>query len=318
MSSASAGIARHASTRALVGFGLVAATVAWIALCTSLTVLSAERLADSANELLEADELRAFLSDELEDQVGAVAPGVAGTPQLDEATDLALDDPAFVEAFRGSLIALHDQVFSGDDATLVLDSGAVSAATQRSLAQVDPGLAAQIPPDFRVDVSLADVDQIPDLSWVTTLVDAVAIVGALIAIVLLALALASAPDRPAVLARVGRWAVVLAGAQLIAAFVLPLLLLAVASGGWPEVGIRAWRAFASGLVLPSIVLALVGVGLLAGARWLRRPQAPEPRPGVAPPTSDRIREPVAPGAPSTPAARGPVRDRVRSWVWPER
>jgi len=217
------------------------------------------------------------------------------------------------------LIALHEYVFQGRDSALVLDSGAVSSATVASLGQVDPAIAAQLPPDVRFDVSLADVDQIPELSWVTTLVNTVVVLGAIASLALLGSGIALASDRGRPVGRIGRWAVVLAVAQLVAALLLPLLFLAVAGSGWPEVGVRTWKAFAAGLVVPAIVLGIIGVGLLVLARQLRAAPVPAPAPPASsppPPPPSPPRSPEPHPGPTPPATDSP-RERVRDWVWPD-
>ncbi len=312
---------RRASGGLLVGLGLLTATLTWVALSLQLTVLSADRLADSASELLEADQVRNALSGKVEDEIAVYVPAAVGTPQLDAATDSTLDDPRFVSAFEQTLIALHEYVFQGRESTLFLDSGAVSSAAVTSLREVDPALATQVPPDARLNVSLADIGEVPELSWVTTLVNTAIVVGAVVALALLAGGVAAAADRTRPVARIGRWAVVLAVAQLVAALLLPLLFLVIVGGGWLEVGVRTWKAFAAGLVVPAIVLGIVGAGLLVVARQLRpapvaapvQPASPAPPPPPPPPAA----APAEPVADVPPPAGDSPRERVRDWVWPD-
>jgi len=305
----------------LVGLGLLAATIAWSALVVRVTVLDADRLADSAEELLGAEEVRDAVAGNLEDEIAPLLPAGTETPGFDDATDATIEDPQFVAAFSSALVTLHENVFAGSDAPLVLDSGAVGAASTNGLASVDPALAAQVPPGTRLDVPLTTVDP-PDLSWVTTVVTLVMILGAVAAVGLLASGLATTPHRAVTLRRIGRFALVLAAVQLLVAVVVPSLLLLVLGSGWPEVGIRTWRAFAWGLVIPAMVLTVVGGGCVLGARALRRttrsePAAPSPgRVGSPPPApAPSPAGPAPAAAPSRPA--GSERERIRDWVWPD-
>ena len=301
----------------LVGLGLFVATISWVALAIQLTVLDAERLADSASELLQTDQVRDALSGKVEDQLAEVTAVDIPPSELDAAADATLDDPRFVRAFEDALIALHERVFQGSDTTLILDGGQVGAATRSGVENVDPALAQQVPTDLRLDISLTEIDEIPDLSWVDRLVTLIALIGLMGAVALLASGVATTNERPRALARIGRWAIVLAGAQLLAALLLPWIFRAIASGGWPEVGVRSWEAFAAGLVVPAILLAIIGTGLLVAAQWLRRsqPAGGTPVTASAPP----------PAAPVAPAPREPApapdadsaRERVRDWVWPD-
>ncbi len=302
----------------MVVLGLLVATIAWSALVVRVTVLDAARLADSAEEILRADEVREALGGRLEEQLAPVVPLGAGTPELAAVTDATLDDPRFVSAFSASLVALHDRVFQGSGSSLILDPGAVGAASSDSLVAVDPSLADKVPADLRLDVPLTTIDDLPNLSWLTNLVTAVAIVGGIAAIVLLTLGVTATPHRRVPLRRIGRFALVLAAVQLLVAFLVPTLLLLVFGSGWPEVGIRAWRAFAWGLVIPAVALGIVGAACLAGARALGRPTStPDQAPPIQQqplPRKDAARP--SPG-PARPASEQSGKDRIRNWVWPE-
>lgn len=301
----------------------MAATVAWSALVLRVTVLDADRLADSAEELLAAEQVRSVVGGNLEDQLAPLLPAGTETPGFDDAADATLEDPQFIAAFSSALVALHENVFAGSDAPLVLDGGAVGAASANGLASVDPALAAQVPPGSRLDVPLTTVDP-PDLSWITTVVTLVLVLGGIAAVTLLAVGLATTPHRAVPLRRIGRFALVLAVVQLLGAIILPSLLLLVFGSGWPEVGIRTWRAFAWGLVIPAAVLAVVGAGCLVGARVLRSGAGPAPTspppPKPAAPASPAVAPPPAGAVP--PVGASPERDRtdkdrIRDWVWPD-
>ncbi|MCZ7531430.1 MAG: hypothetical protein M5U31_14485 [Acidimicrobiia bacterium] len=293
---------RRSAGSSFVVVGLLLATIAWSALVLRLTVLDASRLADSAEEVLRANEVRKALGGRLEEQLAPVVPLEAGTPEFAAVTDATLDDPRFISAFSASLVALHDRVFQGSESSLILDPGAVGAASSDSLAAVDPSLAAQVPADLRPDVPLTTIDDLPNLSWLSNLVTAVAILGGIGAVVLLTLGVTTTPHRRVPLRRIGRFALVLAAVQLLVALLVPSLLLLVFDGGWPEVGIRAWRAFAWGLVIPAAALGFVGAASLV----IARSQARSPAHPAA-----------AHGAPSAPEPRASGKDRVRNWVWPD-
>ncbi len=251
----------------LLRVGLILGCVGYAAYCLEATVLDAHRVEGAAREMLSASSVKDPLVRRLEYAIAIHLP--PGTPldpaMLDKAAHQALGKPAFVDAFSGALLAVHQHVFSHASGPIALNTVMVADAARQALTEVDPQVANMLPPDAQLTV-LVDTDKIPDLSRWTGPIRTTARAAGLLAAVCLVLGFATEKHRPRVLGRIGRWMLVIGVAQLAFFVALPKLVLPQ-FGSWAEV---AGSVIATGsfLVAPALALIAFGIGMvLFGGRW---------------------------------------------------
>lgn len=273
-------------------------------------VLDRDRFADRASALLATPEARKLLADELAGQLAvAVAPKLEslGLPQLAEPDSLArvvapslvsaLASPAVGALQRHLLLSLHDAAFSGvfeqgsgaglEGSRVILDLRPALAGFTAGLPAQAAGVVAAIAPEELV-LRVADVPQLAAARDALRLAAVGLPVSVAIGILAALMAVLAAARRSRAIVGVGL-AVALGGLLVLAATYLaePLFDMVVRPSLAASLAADVLREAAQDIVSPSLVvvavgLAIVGLGLLAGAIRGHGPRRAHP---------DYVREP---------------------------
>ncbi|QGG96062.1 hypothetical protein [Actinomarinicola tropica] len=250
----------------LVGLGLVVASLAWICLSITRTVLDPDRSAAIAEDVYRDPEVRDQLRSSMADAIDAAVPDGVDVSRLDvvDAADRALDDPAVEALLVDGLVRAH-QRFLGDDPNpdepIVVDGAALASATRRQLVSAQPELAGVVPEIPSLAVTLP-TDSIPNAGGLRDrLVAATAVLAALAAGLVVA-AFVVTDNRARVLRRVGFWLIGAAAFWVIIGTALPSLAHLLLPGQAAIIG-AIWGVAAGGMRQPSITAGIAGVAALA-------------------------------------------------------
>jgi hypothetical protein len=254
----------------LAGGGLAAGSYG-----VSTTVLDTEALDRATSEVLTTDGDSTALVNQLDRVMGiAIDTGVAanGDPafaaqveanraKVRAAAITALNDPAMRAAVRRSVESLQSRLAETQAPTSEVQGTTIAVIAKQELAKQDPALAAQLPESL-APVTIS-AERSPAQTWVARLQD-LTIKLALVALALVAIGILIAPNRAAVLRRVGRWALFVGGIPwmlfgLLPNYVLPHL----GAAGGTLAGFL--HAAGTDLVIPAAVLATGGLGLFLAA-----------------------------------------------------
>ena len=315
----------------LVGFGLVAASLAWVCLSMSRTVLDPERSEAIAEDVYRDPEVRAQLERSMATAVDEAIPEGVTVSRLDitDAAERALDDPAVEQLLVGGLVRAHQRFLGADpnpDEPIVVDGTALAAATRVELVNAQPELAAVVPEVPSIAVTLP-TDSIPDAGGLRgRLVAATALLAAVGAGLVVA-AIVVTNDRARVLRRVGFWLIGAAAFWVVIGTALPSLAHLMLPDQAAIIA-AIWGVAAGGMRQPSITAAVVGVAALvlsvvwmAGSaiarRYGNRPARREAAPAPAyVPVAAATRAPASPApapapiyAPAPPTAYAPTYSR---------
>ena len=254
----------------LAGGGLAAGSYG-----LSTTVLDPSALDRATTELLNENGDSTAIVNQLDQIMGiAIDAGVAanGDPAFAAQVEAnrakvraaavdALNDPELRGAIRRSVESLQSKVTDGTLPTAEVQGTTVAAIARQELAKQDPALAAQLPESL--DPLTISVAKPTTPTWLDRLRDMTGKL-ALIAFALVGVGLLVAPNRAAVLRRVGRWALVAGGIPALLFGVLPTFVLPyLGTAGGTMAGFL--RGSGSDLVMPAIVLAVGGLGLFLAA-----------------------------------------------------
>lgn len=329
---------RRSVAGAILGVSLLIGSLAWSGFVAVNTVFDPDRSREVAAELLDNDAVREQLADNLSLALRNMIPlEVQVSDQAIDgvSTDL-LDDPAVEAAILNAFAATHGAFLGEGDAPEVIDLTAVSTAARAALVQTAPQLDALVPEAPPLIVTLP-TERIPDASPVRSFLQRTVPVLAGVAILGAVLALFFTSDRPSILRRAGTWALMTTAFYLVIGVGVPFLLRQYAPDQ-AEVIAALFAALLRTTLVPSMVLGIVGVGLLgAAAVWAgavaRTPApraAPEPPPrrtaqvsagprrAAAPITEswqsrppEPQRQRAQPAAAASPVRRGPAPGRAR-------
>ena len=256
-----------------LSLGLTAGGISAGSYGLSSTVLDPAALDKATSSLLSDQASSAEIVNQLDNIMGvAVDAGVAanGDPafaasvadkraKVRAAAQSALNDPQMRDAIKRSLASLQSNVGTLNDATATVQGAAVARTAKTELAKQDPALAAQLPNELNPITISATQAKSSSSSWMDV-VRGMAGKAALIALGLLGVALLFAPNRAALLRRMGRWAMVVGGIPVLMFALLPSYVL-------PHLGSigGALGSFLQGssanIVAPSSVLAACGLFL---------------------------------------------------------
>src|SRR4051812_26853365 len=186
-------------------------------------VFDADNFAIRAQSALRQDAIRSTISDEL--VATAIREGstelIQAKPLLQTVVNAALDTPAFRKLFRTAATNLHQLAFTRDDRSVALDLADVGQVIIGAAKSIAPDVARNIPSDL--DARLIDFRK---RQWATTTLEVadnvrfLGIVLPIAALLLIAGAIAVAPDRRRGVARVGIAITVVAAIGFIALLLL--------------------------------------------------------------------------------------------------
>ena len=295
----------------ILGPGLLIGSFAWSGFLALRTVFDEDRSREVAEELLDNDEVRKQLAENFGTAIEATVPD--GVPisaeQVDAAALAVLDDPRITNLIIEAFTSTHKAFLGEGDAPESLDLGPVAEAAREQIIAAAPGVAESIPEAPELVVELP-TERIPDSSPVKNFLETTVPFLAGISLVMVGLAFLTTSDRPSVLKRAAFWAIGTTVVYLIIGLGLPALLRVVAPEQ-AEVLAALLAALLRTTLVPSIVLGVVGAGLLI-ASWVwpsgerRRDRADpvpvaanRPEPVVRPRTSPEPR--IPPASPPTAA-----------------
>jgi len=299
----------------ILGPGLLIGSFAWSGFLALRTVFDEDRSREVAEELLDNDEVRSQLAENLGVAIEAAVPdGVPiSTEQVDAAALAVLDDPRITNLIIEAFTSAHKAFLGEGDAPESLDLGPVAEAAREQIIAVAPGVAESLPeaPELLVELP---TERIPDSSPVKNFLETSVPFLAGISLVMVGLAFLTTSNRPSVLKRAALWAIGTTVVYLIIGLGLPALLRVVAPEQ-AEVLAALLAALLRTTLVPSIVLGVVGAGLLiaswvwpSGERTRDRaepvPVASRPEPVVRTPTSPEPR--IQPPAPTPRPAPAPA------------
>ncbi len=298
----------------ILGPGLLIGSFAWSGFLALRTVFDEDRSREVAEELLDNDEVRSQLAENLGVAIEAAVPDDVpiSAEQVDAAALAVLDDPRVTNLILDAFGSTHKAFLGQGDAPESLDLGPVAEVAREQIVAIAPGVAESLPDAPELVVELP-TERIPDSSPVKNFLETSVPFLAAFSLVMVLLAFLTTSDRPSVLKRAALWAMGTTVVYLIIGLGVPALLRAIAPAQ-AEVLAALLTALLRTTLVPSIVLGVVGAGLLI-ASWVwpsgdrvrsRREAAPVPRPQPAPvPRSERAPAPLPQPAPQTPPA--PIR-----------
>ena len=274
----------------ILGPALLIGSFAWSGYLALQTVFDEDRSETIARELLDNDEVRAQVAENLGVAIERALPeGVpVSAAQVDAAALAVLDDPRVTDLLIEALGSTHRAFLGQGDAPETVDLNPLADVAREQIARVSPAAADAISTEADWTVDLP-TERIPDSSPVKSFLETAVPYLAGISIVMVLMAFLTTSDRPSVLRRAAFWAIGTTAVYLVLGLGIPALLRSFAPDQ-AEVLAALLTALLRTTLIPSLVLGGVGAALLV-ASWIwptgggeRRPtraaapEAPAPRP----------------------------------------
>ncbi len=266
----------------ILGLSLVLASVAWAGFVMSRTVLDPGRSERLADQVFENEQLRGALSERLATGLQSVIPGDIPVPPelLEQAADLALDDPAVQTLVRDGIVATHRNALEGNSEPVTLDASALGVAGREALVSLRPELAAVVPEIPPVEVTLP-TGKLSFLGTIRDFVERFTTICAVLALVGSLSALLLTTDRPAILRRVSFWAFGAAAFWMVVGFGVPWMAKTLAPSSDAIVAAMV-DVFFGAMIPPAITMAVVGAALFgASLLWSAVPTGDARQPAMA-------------------------------------
>ncbi len=251
----------------ILGLSLVLASVSWAGYVLTKTVLDPDRSERLADQVLDNEALRAALVGRLAAAIEASLPADVPVPrqQLEQAANVALDDPRVDTMVRDGIVRTHRNALEGNTEPVVLDASALGAAARDALIGVRPELANVLPEAPPVNIELPTAG----LSWLgrlRSLAQRVSIILGAAATLGVILSLFVAKNRPAILRRVSIWAFGASAFWLIVGYGVPFLAKTVAPSSTAIITAMI-DVFFGAMIRPALFMGAFG-GLLLAASML--------------------------------------------------
>jgi hypothetical protein len=252
------------------GLGLAVASTGW---WLERNFLDTKRFTGTANDMLDEEDTQSAITHVLVRQLSSAAGHdlELAEPFLATVVEQVVDSVPFRAIFDRALAAAHELVFERDAEQIVLDLTATYDRIKAPLDQIAPRLAEDLPSRDELRVVVLERSQL------TTAWDAIDVVEDVIAIMTVAALLLLTAG---VALAYERWrALALAAWVLVGTLAFVLLALVVARAVIPDrisdtVYARAAKTgfgvITHGLVVQSIVLAVLGGVVALAARWTQR------------------------------------------------
>ncbi len=289
------------------GIGLVAASTGW---WLERNYLHTSRFTDTANELLDQDEVQAELASVLVRQLSRQAGTnlQVAEPFLASIVGQVVDSDAFRTVFDTALSNAHRVLVDRNTGVIILNLTAAYDQIKKPLEQVAPNLADELPSRKQLELVLLHRSQLTTV-W-DAIDDAKRVVGFLTigAALLLAAGVALAVERWRAVAR-GAWIVAGAGAFLVfALFVARAVLRSrISDGVLADAVVSSFRVITTPLLVQSVVVVAVATIVAFSARFTANAGLPAWRPVV--------RDAWAWVAGAAPAGEGGVPTATRRARW---
>ncbi len=275
-----------------LGPALLIGSFAWTGFIATRTVFDPDRSTTIAHELLDNDEVRAQLADNLGSAVEAAVPEDVSVDSSDveSAAERILADPEVERLIIEAFSSTHHAFLGEGDAPRTLDLTPLASMVRSEIVATVPSLDQQLPPAAPLVVTLP-TDQIPNAGPVDDFLRKAVPFLAAMSVVGVLIALLATTDRSAVLKRAAGWAIGTTAVYLIIGLGIPELLQRFAPDQ-AKVIAALLSALLRSTLIPSIILAVVGAGLLIAAyAW---PDGPRSTPEVAAAPQQRrpVRTPI--------------------------
>lgn len=272
---------------AILGFALFVGSFAWSGFVALQTVFDPDRSREVAEELLDNDEVRAQLAENLSGAIASLIPREVPVEDglVEQVTVQLLNDPTVEETILAAFTDTHAAFLGEGDVPGQIDLSPVAVVARQNLVTAAPQLDTVIPASPPLTVPLP-TDRVPNASPVRSFLEAAVPVLAAVAAFGAILALVATNDRPSILRRAGTWALTTTAIYLILGLGVPYALRQYAPDQ-AEVIAALLSALLRSLLVPSIALGLAGLALLGisaawsasrargGARDARRPPDPD-------------------------------------------
>ena len=256
---------RRSVAGVILGVSLLVGSFAWAGFVSLRTVLDPDRSADVAEELLDNEEVRLQLIDNIAGAITVAIPAEIPVEDaaVQQAAQAALANPELEALWLTAFAATHAAFLGEGDAPQNLDLTVVATRARDALVQASPSLDAVLPAAPVLNIPLP-TEHVPDVSPLRSFLQRVVPIMAIGAIGGAVVALVSTTDRPAILRRAGFWALTTTAVYLLIGLGIPWLLRRVAPDG-AEVVAALLTAMLRSVRMPSIVLGVVGAGLLVSS-----------------------------------------------------
>ncbi len=302
-----------------LGPALLIGSFAWSGFIALRTVFDSSRSATIAQELLDNEEVRSQLADNIGTALTAALPdGVSiSRPEVAAVAQRILADPRVENLVIQAFSATHRAFLGEGDAPRTLDLSPVAAMVREQLVSAVPGLDERLPAAEPLVVTLP-TDQIPNARPVRDFLTKVVPILAAISLVGVLIALLATSDRPSVLKRAAGWAIGTTAVYLTIGLAIPGLLRRFAPAQ-AKVIAALLTALLRSTLTPSIILAMVGGGLLVAAfawpdRSERAPAVAAPLPPPRPVLPTRASAPDSVDLPAWTGEPAPVKRPAPNWV----
>jgi len=302
-----------------LGPALLIGSFAWSGFIAGRTVFDSSRSTTIAHELLDNEEVRSQLADNIGSAVAAALPDGVTVDKADvsAAAQTVLADPEVEGLIITAFSSTHRAFLGEGDAPRTIDLTPMAAMVRDQMVAAVPSLDSKLPASQPLVVTLP-TDQIPNASPVRNFLRTSVPYLAAISLVGILIALLATSDRPSVLKRAAGWAIGTTAVYLIIGLGVPELIRRFAPDQ-AKVVAALLTALLRSTLTPSIILAVVGAVLLMAAfAWpqqaekvavaaapsqaqpplqRRQPAAPAPRPNewpAMPPVQQKRPAPLPP------------------------
>ena len=147
----------------ILGPALLIGSFAWSGFLALRTVFDDDRSRQIAEDLLDNEQVRDQLAENLGRAIENALPAAVEVPpgQIDQVASAVLADPRIEELIIASLGATHRAFLGEGDAPREIDLGPALETAREGLAAVSPSVAEQLPDELLVELP---TDRIPDAS----------------------------------------------------------------------------------------------------------------------------------------------------------
>jgi hypothetical protein len=285
------------ASRALVVLASLAVMLALVAAYARQAAVDSNQFANRATVALHDDSVRSLIAQKVTDELVLKneADLIAARPIIESVASEIVGGRAFTSLFRKAVRDLHRALFKRDRNTVTLTLTDVGTVVAAALAQVRPALADQLQSAQRVELVTSNIGSLSArLADIAETVELLALFLVLLSLVLVAGAIAVAPDRRQAVVELGVGASV-AGVLLVVAYsVARSIAVGHVDGPDEQAAARAvWHAFLGDLRTAAWILAISGAAVAAAAASLIKPaQFGEPLRVAASWVSPEPRRPV--------------------------
>jgi hypothetical protein len=263
------------ASRALVVLASLAVMLALVAAYARQAAVDSNQFANRATVALHDDSVRSLIAQKVTDELVLKneADLIAARPIIESVASEIVGGRAFTSLFRKAVRDLHRALFKRDRNTVTLTLTDVGTVVAAALAQVRPALADQLQSTQRVELVTSNIGSLSArLADIAETVELLALFLVLLSLVLVAGAIAVAPDRRQAVVELGVGASV-AGVLLVVAYsVARSIAVGHVDGPDEQAAARAvWHAFLGDLRTAAWILAISGAAVAAAAASLIKP-----------------------------------------------